>query len=102
MLKYYVILYTCTIMTGIILDLVKDAYTKALHTFIARGGHPNVIPDNGKVFSADETQPFCSNHFAPWQGAFWERLVSLYKRCFKKVFGKGILCYIIRVQLITL
>ena len=66
MFKCY--LYTCTITRGIILDLVKD-----------------------------ETQAFCSNKGiswgfslakAPWQGRFWERPVSLRKRCLKKVIGK--------------
>ena len=66
MLKCYVILYTCTITRAIILDLVKDGYTKTfingLSTFIASRGSPkNVISDNGKVFSADETQAFYSN-----------------------------------------
>ena len=60
MLKCYTILYTCTITRAIILDLVKDGYTKTfinnLRTFIASRGCPkNVISDNGKVFSADET-----------------------------------------------
>ena len=89
-------------MRGIILDLVKDGYTKtfinSLRTFIARRRCPkNVISDNGKVLTADEIQPFCSSKGiswglnlakAPWQGSFWERLVSLCKRCLKKVVGK--------------
>ena len=66
MLKCYVILYTCTITRAIILDLVKDGYTKtfinSLNTFIASRGCPkNVISDNGKVFSVNETQAFYSN-----------------------------------------
>ena len=101
MFKCYVILYTYTITRGIILDLVKDGYTKtfinSLRTFIARRGCPkNLISDNGKVFTADEIQAFCSNKGiswgfnlakAPWQ-RLWERLVSLCKRCLKKVVGK--------------
>ena len=102
MFNCYVILCTCTITRGIILDLVKDGYTKifinSLRTFIARWGCPkNVISDNGKVFTADETQAFCSNKGlswgfnlakATWQGDFWESFVSLCKRCLKKVVGK--------------
>ena len=98
MMKCYVILYTCTTTRGILLDLVKDGNTKtlinSLRTFIARRGCPKgVISDNAKVFSADETQTFCSRkgiswNFnlakAPWQGGFWERLVALCKRYFKQ------------------
>ena len=62
MLKCYVILYTCTITRAIILDLVNS-----LRTFIASRGCPkNVISDNGKVFSADETQAFYSNKGASY------------------------------------
>ena len=52
-----------------------------------------VISDNAKVFSADETQTFCSSKAlswdfnllkVPWQGGFWERLIGLCKRCLKK------------------
>ena len=102
MLKCYVILYTCTTTRGILLDLVKDGNTKtlinSLRTFIARRGCPKgVISDNAKVFSADETQTFCSSKGiswdfnlskAPWQGGFWERLIALCKRCLKKVVGR--------------
>ena len=64
-------LYTYATMRGIILDLVKDGYTKtfinSLRTFIARRRCPkNVISDNGKVFTADEIQPFCSNKGISW------------------------------------
>ena len=71
MLKCYVILYTCTTTRGILLDLVKDGNTKtlinSLRTFIARRGCPKgVISDNAKVFSADETQTFCSSKGISW------------------------------------
>ena len=71
MFKCNVILYTCTITRAIILDLVKDSYTKtfinSLRTFIAWRGCPkNVIVDNRKVFTADETQAFCLNKGISW------------------------------------
>ena len=72
MFKCYLNLYTCKITRGIILDLVKDGYTKtfinSLRTFIDRRGYPkNVTFNNGKVFAADETQAFCSNLGVSWR-----------------------------------
>ena len=78
-----------------VLDLVKDGYS--LLIFIARRGYPkNIIVDNGKIFTAHESQAFCSNKGiswgfspakAPWQKDFWERPVLLCQKRLKKVVG---------------
>ena len=61
-----------------------------------------MISDNGKVFTADITQIFAADHgiqwkfnvaYAPWQGGFWERIVSSVKRCIKKSINKSILTF---------
>ena len=103
--KCYVALYTCTFTRGVILELVPDASSKyfiySLRKFISRRGCPGkILTDNGTVFTSQETQKFSANkniewQFSlsntPWCGGFWERLVSIVKRCLKKVVAKACL-----------
>ena len=58
------------------------------------------MTDNGTVFTSQETQKFAANRNiewqfslsnAPWYGGFWERLISIVKRCLKKTVGKACL-----------
>ena len=57
------------------------------------------MTDNGTVFTSQERQKFATNRNIEWQfslsaswyGGFWERLVSIVKRCLKKTVGKACL-----------
>ena len=105
--KCYVVLYTCASTRGVILELVPDASSKyfiySLIMFISRPGCPGkILADNGTVFTMQETQKFAANRNiewqfslsnAPWYGGFWERLVSIVKRCLKKKVGKACLSF---------
>ena len=74
---------------------------KSLRKFISCRGCPGkILTDNGTVFTSQETQTFAANRNiewqfclsnAPWYGGFWERLVSIVKRCLKKTVGKACL-----------
>ena len=74
---------------------------KSLRKFISCRGCPGkILTDNGTIFTSQETQKFSANKNiewqfslsnAPWCGGFWERLVSIVKRCLKKVVGKACL-----------
>ena len=100
--KCYVVLHTCASTRGVVLELVLVASSKnfvyGFRKFIARRGCPGeVLCDNGTVFTSQETQEFASNRNiswkfnltnASWYGGFWERLVSVVKRCLKKTAGK--------------
>ena len=95
--KCYVVLYTCASTKGVVLELVDNASSKnfvhSFRKFIARRGCPGeLMSDSGAVFTSQETQKFASNQNiswkfsltnAPWYRGFWERLVSIVKRCFK-------------------
>ena len=103
--KGYVVLYTCASTRGVILELAPDASSKyfvySLRKFISRRGCPRkILTDNGTVFTSQETQKFATNRNIEWQfslfnaswyGGFWERLVSIVKRCLKKTVGKACL-----------
>ena len=75
--------------------------TKSLRKFISRRGCPGkILTDNGTVFTSQGTEKFAANRNiewqfslsnAPWYGGFWERLVSIVKRCLKKTVGKACL-----------
>ena len=105
--KCYVVLYTYASTRGVILELVPDASSKcfiySLRKFISRRGCPGkILTDNGTVFTLQETQKFAKNRNiewqfilsnAPWYEGFWERLVSIVKRCLKKTVGKACLSF---------
>ena len=100
--KCYVVLYTCASTRGVILELVPDASSKyfvySLRKFTSHRGCPGkILTGNGSVFTSPETQKFATNRNIEWQftlsnapryGCFWERLVSIVKRCLKKIVGK--------------
>ena len=55
MYKCYIVIYTCVSKSGVVLDLVPDAFTeifvKSLSKFISRRGCPQIIlSDNGSPF----------------------------------------------------
>ena len=103
--KCYAVLYTCASTRGVILELVPDASSKyfisSLTKFISHRGCPGkILTDNGTVFTSQETQKFAANRNiewqfslsnAPWYGGFWERIISIVKRCLKKTVGKACL-----------
>ena len=105
--KCFVSLFTRASTRGLVLMLVPDASNKlfvdALRAFISRRGCPQVmISDNGCMFTGELTQLFAASHGitwkfnlsnAPWQGAFWERLISSVKRCIKKTVKKETLTF---------
>ena len=107
MFKCYVVLYTCASTPSVILELVPDVSSKyfiySLRKFISCRGCPGkILTDNGTVFTSQETQKFAANRNiewqfslsnAPWYGGFWERLVSIVKRCLKKTVGKACLSF---------
>ena len=74
---------------------------KSLRKFIScRGCTGKILTDNGTVFTSQETQKFAANRNiewqfsfsnAPWRGGFWERPVSIAKRCLEKAIGKACL-----------
>ena len=100
-----VVLYTCATTRGVILGLVPDASSKyfvySLRKFILRRSCPGkILTDNETFFTSQETQRFERNRNIEWQfslsntpcyGGFWERLVSIVKRCLKKTVGKACL-----------
>ena len=69
-------------------------FVNSFMKFISRRGCPQkVLSDNGTVFKSELTPAFASERNiawnfsiteAPWYGGFWERLVSMVKRCIKK------------------
>ena len=111
--KYYIVLFTCTASRLIHLELASDmkAYTfiNIFRRFCATYSYPNlVISDNGSNFVASakffrellsqkDVQRYMDSFQirwqfiaprAPWQGRFYERLISLTKSCLKKVLFK--------------
>ena len=105
--KCYVVLYTCASTRGVVLEVVRDAsagvFIDSLRRFIARRGCPQVIlSDNGKAFTAIETQEFVAERniswkfnvaASPWTGGFFERLIACVKNCLKKTIGRTTLRY---------
>ena len=105
MFKCYVVLYTCAFTPGVILELVPDATSKCfvyslIKIISCRDCPGKILTDNSKVFTSQETQKFAANRNiewqfslsnAPWYGGFWERLVSIFKRCLKKTVSKACL-----------
>ena len=84
-------------------DASNKSFVDALRAFISRRGCPQVvISDNGGVFTGELTQLFAASHGitwkfnlsnAPWQGGFWERLISSVKRCIKKTIKRDTLTF---------
>jgi hypothetical protein len=103
--KGYVLIFTCAVAHGVRLELTKGQdvmqFSMAFSKFIARRGVPSFIySDNAKTFvkasqNLGQTNPDVTWRFitpyAPWHGAFWERLVRSVKTPLKKIVGKAAL-----------
>ena len=95
--KVYIVLYTCSVMEAVHLDLVEDmtapVFLRSFRKFVARRGTPAlVVSENAKTFKARAkflrklyTDPHVRNYFdtshirwrfnldrAPWWGRFFE------------------------------
>ncbi|XP_053395705.1 uncharacterized protein LOC128555912 [Mercenaria mercenaria] len=121
--KVWICLYTCLVTRAIHLELVSDMSTEefllCLKRFIAQKGTPvEITSDNAKQFKAassildqiwhgvlhsNEVQSYVANanikwnfivELAPWMGGFYERLVGLVKRSFRKAIGRKLLTLI--------
>lgn len=112
--KSYVLLYTCSLIRAIYLDLLPtlelDEFLRSFKKFIARRGRPTrVYSDNGstfvgaaswlrKVMKDEKFNDFLAKNGiqwqfnlsrAPWWGGQFERLVGLVKRALYKSIGRG-------------
>ncbi|XP_060597240.1 uncharacterized protein LOC132751135 [Ruditapes philippinarum] len=115
--KAWVCLLTCLVTRAVHLELFCDMTTEEFllgyRRFIAQRGTPShIISDNAKQFKAaslvidkiwhcilhsHEVQSYSANaniqwkfiiELAPWMGGFYERLVGLVKRSFRKAVGR--------------
>ncbi|XP_073956197.1 uncharacterized protein [Choristoneura fumiferana] len=106
--KRWICILTCLAVRAIHLELVNDLTARecllALRRFTALRGVPNtIISDNAlyfKLVSEVLTSSYCIDNgikwkfiaqLAPWQGGFYERLVSLIKHCLKRTLDKHLL-----------
>lgn len=119
----WICLFTCLVTRAVHLELVSDMSTEeflmCLRRFIAQRGTPvEITSDNAKQFKAassildqlwqsllhnDDVQSYVANlnirwkfitDMAPWMGGFYERLVGLVKRSFRKAIGIKLLTLI--------
>ena len=116
--KVWVCLFTCMTTRAVHLEVIPGLSTplflNGLKRFIARRGRPDrIVSDNApqfrlaqdylyrtwqKILTSPELAIFLSEQrvtwtftteFAPWQGGFYERLVGLVKRAFRKSIGRS-------------
>ncbi|XP_060600639.1 uncharacterized protein LOC132754069 [Ruditapes philippinarum] len=121
--KVWICLFTCFVTRAIHLEIVMDMSTEefllCLRRFISQRGTPvQILSDNASQFKAacsviekiwykmlqsEEVQTYVSNssikwnfitELAPWMGGFYERLVGLVKRVFRKTLGRRLLTLI--------
>ncbi|XP_053380514.1 uncharacterized protein LOC128548907 [Mercenaria mercenaria] len=121
--KVWVCLFTCLVTRAVHLEVVLDMSTEeflmCLRRFISQRGTPvQLISDNGSHFKAassildriwnrtlhsDEVQTYASNsritwnfitELAPWMGGYYERLVGIVKKVFRKTLGRRLLTLI--------
>lgn len=120
-IKAYVLLFTCAVTRAVRLELVADLSTAefllALRRFLSTNpAVERIVSDNARTFKRAqkeleyifdnckkaECQSFLagkkivwqfSTERAPWQGGFWERLVSVVKRPLRKVLGTHALSF---------
>ncbi|XP_055944622.1 uncharacterized protein LOC129975581 [Argiope bruennichi] len=112
----YITLFTCSTTRALHIELVSDLsadkFLLALPRFVNRTGLPHAIySDNATTFHATnkefiflwntlisaKLQQFYAHNgikwkfIAPaWWGGWWERLISLTKRCFRKSLGRSL------------
>ena len=116
--KAWVCLFTCSVSRAVHFEIVTDltplSFLRCLKRFVSRRGFPScIISDNGSTFkSASKELLKTVNHpevkkylfdvsikwifnveRAPWWGGFFERMVQLMKRCFRKLVGRARLSY---------
>ena len=118
--KMWVCLFTCLAIRAVHLELVRglsaQQFLDCLRRFVARRGRPSmIISDNAPhfrlvktvvhrqwhaVFTDEEVLSYYSREgitwkfttaLAPWQGGFYERLVSLVKQGLRKGMGRRLL-----------
>ncbi|MEE4247410.1 MAG: DUF1759 domain-containing protein [Kangiellaceae bacterium] len=112
--KGYIVLFTCAATRAIHIEFVTDmtsaTFLRALRRFCARRGIPAIVSDNAKTFvkAAEILQAsdsacvrnFCRDRRiswsfiterAPWQGAFWERLIKEVKLALRKTILRALL-----------
>ena len=99
--KRYILLFTCGSTRAVHLELTRTLNAKdfnlAFQRFIARRGKPTVVySDNAKTFlhaREDAAKLGIDWKFitprAPWQGAFYERMVRSIKEPLRKVLGSS-------------
>ena len=113
-LKVYLLLFTCSLVRAIHLEILDNQTTfefiQALKRLIARRGRPKIIySDNAKTFQAAEKwiqrvnkDEKCQNYLiqqeimwkfnlsrAPWWGGQFERMIGLVKQSLYKVTGRA-------------
>ncbi|XP_045201835.2 uncharacterized protein LOC123555228 [Mercenaria mercenaria] len=121
--KVWICLFTCLVTRAVHLEVVLDMTTEefllCFRRFVSQKGAPTqIISDNGsqfkaassivdqiwrKTISSEEVQTYVSNaritwifiiELSPWMGGFYERLVGLVKRVFRKALGRRLLTLI--------
>ena len=103
--KVWLVLFTCTVVRAIHLELVDSLSTedfmKAFERFAARRGKPEVIfSDNGLNFKGGShilaTRGIkwkFSAQRAPWWGGFWERLIRMTKDALRRTLRRSLLTW---------
>lgn len=118
--KCWIALFTCLATRAVHLECVPglsgQLFLNCLRRFVARRGSPRqMISDNApqfkmvktvldkllhKAITDNDVHTYLASHgiqwrftteLAPWQGGFYERLVSLVKRAFRKGLGRRVL-----------
>lgn len=116
--KSYIVLYTCTAIRAIHLELVEnqttEAFLRSFRRMISRRGMVTTFySDNSKTFEAGSREMqryfqimkgktfknFLADHkiewkfippYAPWWGGFYERMMKTIKTPLKKILGRSI------------
>ncbi|XP_060575739.1 uncharacterized protein LOC132733143 [Ruditapes philippinarum] len=121
--KVWICIFTCLVIRAIHLEVIQDMSSEefmlCLRRFISQRGTPiQIISDNASQFKsastamyriwknvlcAEEVQTYVATRsikwsfnveLAPWMGGFYERLVGIVKRCFRKSIGRKLLTLI--------
>ena len=113
-IKVYILLFTCTVIIHVHLEVVKEmstlSFLLAFRRFCSKKYKPRkLISDNAKSFLAasevlkvDDVCAEVSNDGvdwtfipkrAPWHGGFWERMVGIVKTLLRKAIGRAYITY---------